>query len=123
MIAGVVTADLDAIILLTLLGPDGGKQSIEAVVDTGFSGFLTLPPTIVFSLELTWLCRQAGILADGREEWFDVYSGRVLWDGEPRSVEVEAADATPLIGMAILSGHELNIQVLVGGEVSIAKLP
>jgi hypothetical protein len=44
MISGVVTAYRQAIIRLTVHGPEGQKQEIEAVIDTGFDGTLTLPP-------------------------------------------------------------------------------
>ena len=42
MIAGVVTADHEAIIRLAVRGPTGLEQEIEAVVDTGFDGWLKL---------------------------------------------------------------------------------
>jgi hypothetical protein len=36
---------------------------------------------------------------------------------------VEAADAAPLLGMALLKDHEVTIQVVRGGGVTIAALP
>jgi hypothetical protein len=47
----------------------------------------------------------------------------VDWHGQPWSAEVEAADAQPLLGMALLQGSELRIEVLPGGGVTIAQLP
>ena len=47
MIQGVVNASHEAVVTLSLQGPDGQVQDIEAVVDTGYSGFLTLPTTLV----------------------------------------------------------------------------
>lgn len=44
MITGVVTAYRQAIICPTAHGPEGQKQEIEAVIDTGFDGTPTLPP-------------------------------------------------------------------------------
>jgi hypothetical protein len=38
-------------------------------------------------------------------------------------VEVEACDAQPLLGMALMQGSELRMQVLPGGPVTIAALP
>ena len=43
MIQGAVNAAYEAVIPLTVQGPAGQTQDIEAVIDTGFSGFLTLP--------------------------------------------------------------------------------
>ena len=123
MITGMVNANREAIIQLMTLGPQGHQQEIEAVIDTGFTGFLTMPSALVAALRLAWLCRQPGILADGRTEFFDVYSATVIWDGQPRTVEIEAADTEPLVGMSLLDGHTLRIDVMSGGVVTITALP
>jgi predicted aspartyl protease len=67
MIAGMVNANREAAIRLLVRGPQGHQQEIEAIIDTGFTGFLTLLPILVTTLGLAWLCRQPGILADGME--------------------------------------------------------
>ncbi len=123
MINGVVNANREATIHLMAIGPQNHQQDIEAIIDTGFTGFLTLPPALVTALGLSWLCRQAGILADGRVEYFDVYVGTVIWDGQLRTVEVEAADTEPLVGTSLLDHHALRIDVLNGGVVTITALP
>jgi predicted aspartyl protease len=74
MISGTVTDFLDATIPLAVLGANGQPQRIEAVLDTGFSGFLTLPLAIIESLQLPWMYRQRGMLADGQFHPFDVYA-------------------------------------------------
>lgn len=61
----------------------------------------------------------SAILADGSKVSFDTYEATVQWDGQPRSVEVDEADTTPLVGMLLLDGHELSIQVYNGGGVRI----
>jgi clan AA aspartic protease len=123
MIAGMVNANREATIRLLVRGPQGHQQEIEAIIDTGFTGFLTLPPLLVTTWGLAWLCRQPGILADGRVEYFDVYVATVIWDGQPRTVEVEAADTEPLVGMSLLEHHALRIDILNGGMVTITALP
>ena len=77
MIAGLVNANREATIRLLVRGPQSHQQEITAIFDTGFTGFLTLPPLLVTTLGLAWLCRQSGILADGRVEYFDVYVATV----------------------------------------------
>ena len=52
MIQGVVNAAYEAVVTLSLQGPAGQARDIEAVVDTGYSGFLTLPTTVVTELQL-----------------------------------------------------------------------
>ena len=110
MISGVVNANREATIRLVAIGPNGQQQEIDAIIDTGFTGFLTLPPALVTTLGLSWLCRQPGILADGSVDFFDVYVARVIWDGQLRTVEVEAADTEPLVGMSLLDQHALRIK-------------
>lgn len=103
--------------------PVGQAHEVETVIDTGFNGFLTLPPAIIAALGLPWLCRQQGELADGSIQTFDVYVATVDWHGQSRSVEVEAADSQPLLGTALLQGPELRVQVKPGGTVTIVQLP
>ena len=123
MITGVVNANREAIIQLVVTGPSGQQQDTEAIIDTGFTGFLTLPPARVAALGLPWLSRQPGILADGSVDIFDVYVATVMWDGLPRTVEVEAADTEPLVGMSLLDRHSLRIDVLRDGIVTVSALP
>ena len=72
---------------------------------------------------LRWLCRQPGILADGSVDFFDVYIATVVWDGQLRTVAAEAANTQPLVGMGLLDGHTLLIDVVSGGHVTITALP
>ncbi len=123
MINGVVNANREAVIRLVALGGSGQQQEIDAIIDTGFTGFLTLPATLIVALELSWLCRQPGVLADGSVSLFDVYVGTMMWDGRPRTVEVETAETEPLVGMSLLDNHSLQIDVRTGGAVNIAALP
>lgn len=122
MIQGTVNAELEAIVSLAVTGEASGQCQIEAVIDTGFTGCLTLPPSIIEELGLSWLGREQGTLADGSTEPFEVYRASVLWNGRSRSIEVEAVSAQPLLGMALLSRHSLKIEVIEGGAVSIAAL-
>jgi clan AA aspartic protease len=120
MMVGTVNADLEARLRLSIQDAQGHPHEVETVVDTGFNGFLTLPPALVVLLGLPWLCRQQGQLADGSLQAFDVYAAKVDWAGRLRTVEVEAVDAQPLIGMALMQGSELRVQVVQGGPVTVA---
>ncbi len=122
MIIGVVNAHREAVVRLTVEGSQA-QEEIEAIVDTGFNGFLTLPPPLIATLGLPFRGRGRAILADGSENLFDVHEVTVFWDAQPRRVAVGAADTEPLIGMALLYGHELTVQAVEGGGVSIRTLP
>lgn len=119
MITGVVNTDYEAIIRLQVQGPSGQEREVHAVIDTGFNGFLTLPPVLVTALGLTRVSRGRAILANGLEDIFDIYGVTVLWDGQPRYIETDSVDTTPLVGMALLKGYDLHIQVMDSGRVVI----
>jgi clan AA aspartic protease len=123
MMTGNVNADLEPLLRLTVRDAGSQPQEVEAVIDTGFNGFLTLSPALIVALGLPWLCRQQGQLADGSVLAFDVYVATVDWNGHPRNVEVEAADAQPLPGMALMQDSELRIHVVPGGLLTIAGPP
>jgi clan AA aspartic protease len=122
MIVGIVRGR-EALIRLTIRGFLGRNQEIEAVVDSGYTGWLTLPPAVIAALNLRWETFGRGVLADGSVSLFDVYRAKVKWDGRIRSAFVDEFDATPLVGMALLRGYEYRMQVRTGGKVTIKRLP
>ena len=123
MITGVVTADRQAIIHLTVRGPVGQEHEIEAIIDTGFDGWLSLPSSLVVLLGLVWRRRGRALLADGRESVFDIYEATVVWDGQARRIPMDEAETAPLVGMSLLEGYELTVQVRSAGKVTIRALP
>src|SRR5262245_44689029 len=98
MIQGSVNSHLDPIVRLTVQGPAGRQVDIDAVVDTGYDGWLTLPPVMIAQLGLAWQTLEPVILADGTTSYFDVYEGVVIWDGQPCQILVDESDTTPLLG-------------------------
>ncbi len=119
MIEGVVSANYEAVITLPLRGPTGRTREVEAVVDTGFNGYLTLPPMLVADLALSVVGDGEAVLADGSEAAFDVYGVTAVWDGELRYVETGAVGVDPLVGMSLLDSHSLYVEVADGGRVVI----
>jgi clan AA aspartic protease len=113
----------EPLIRLTIRGFRGRRQEIEAVVDSGYTGWLTLPPTVIAALNLRWRTVGRAILADGSLSSFDVYQAKVEWDGRVRSVFMDELDATPLVGMGMMRGHEYKMQVRARGKVTIKRLP
>lgn len=123
MITGAVNANREAVISLTVRGPAGQAETIDAIIDTGFNGSLTLPPTIIAALGLRWLTQGRVMLGNGSEEVFDVYAGVVVWDGQLLSTLVDEADTTPLVGMALMYGYELYLPILDGGALTLTPIP
>ncbi|MDE0039365.1 MAG: clan AA aspartic protease [Gammaproteobacteria bacterium] len=119
MTAGVVNSAYEAVVTLSLQSPAGQSREIETVVDTGFTGYLTLPPALVRDLALPYVTSGWATLADGSEVSFDTYQVTVLWEGQPKEVFADEADTTPLIGMLLMDGCDLSIHVRNGGRVLI----
>lgn len=122
MIEGRVTANREAIVQVTLQGPNGDELEVDAVVDTGFDGWLTLPAELVKRLALPWRRIGSALLADGNEVLFDVHDGTVIWDGRARRIVVDVAETSPLLGMRMLQAHRLAMDVEQGGSVKITRL-
>ena len=123
MIEGFVNANREAIVPLSLRGPEGQTRQVNAVIDTGYSGALTLPPALVAELDLPYVFSSKATLADNTEVGFRVHRVTALWDSGPRHVEADAVGSTPLVGMLLLDGHDLSIQVRNGGRVVIQAAP
>jgi len=123
MIPGSVNANLEATVRLLVRGPGGQEQDIEAVIDTGFNGFLTVSSGLLRRLGLTRIGRSRVRLANGQEELLDLYEIEVLGDGQWRTVEAEAAETDALVGMSLVYGYSVHVEAIEGGRVVIAPLP
>jgi clan AA aspartic protease len=122
MIAGIVNADFEAIISLSVCDPEGKIYRQDAIVDTGFNGWLSLPPDLIDLLNLKWKRRGRAILGDGSECVFNVYEAVVVWDGDYLTIPIDEADSEPLIGMSLMEGYQLTVQVFEEGSVEICKV-
>lgn len=118
MITGRVNALREAIVSATVIDPRS-RREIDAVIDTGFSGSLTLPPSLIATLDLSFRERGRAVLADGSDVSFDIHEAEIVWDERPRAIAVGVADTTSLLGTALLDGHKLTVEFVDGGEVFI----
>ena len=122
MMQGIVDQNCEATIRLVVGNADSQRQMIDAVIDTGFTGFLTLPSSVLADLNLRAYRREEGILGDGSTCIFDVYRGLVIWDGELRRIDINESDTEPLVGMGLLYGYRMQLDVIEGGTVTIQAL-
>lgn len=119
MMHGVVTLSCEATISLVVSNTNRQTRLIDAVVDTGYTGFLSLPREIIVALNLPWTGIDRGTLGDGSEVNFEVYAATVIWDGQYRNIPVNEAETDPLVGMRLLYGYDLYIRAVEGGNVTI----
>jgi clan AA aspartic protease len=92
------------------------------VIDTGFTGFLSLPASIIATLDLPWSASDIVTLGDGSETLFDLYTATVIWAGQCREIYVAEAETEPLLGMLLLYGYRLQVDTIEGGTVKIEAL-
>src|SRR6476620_9922975 len=116
MIAGQVNDFFEAVIRVSVRGFLGVEHEFEAVVDTGYTGFLTRPPELITALRLPFRRRSSAMLGDGRTTLFNVHEATIVWDKGLRRIPVDASPTDPLVGMRLLYGHELNIHIFEGGD-------
>ena len=75
---GVVNAALEPAIPLLICHSDGKILASNAIVDTGFNGWLSLPPDVISQLKLEWKRRGRAVLGDGCECIVDVFEAIVV---------------------------------------------
>jgi clan AA aspartic protease len=122
MIYGVVNLRREATLPLVVGNSNGQRQVIDTVIDTGFSGFLSLPSEIITTLDLPWSASDIVTLGDGSETLFDLYTATVIWDGQYREIYIAESETEPLLGMALLYGYRLQVDTIEGGSVKIEAL-
>ena len=122
MIRGRVSGNQQALIAIDIMDGEGQPRSLEVVLDTGFTGYLTLPSESISQLGLPSVGQRTFELANGELFDFRVYLGSLSWHGRPSDVLVLQSDSVPLLGMALLWGSRITMDALNEGEVTIEEL-
>lgn len=122
MIIGKIKANREAVIELEVIGL-AQRAKIEAVLDTGFTGYLMLPSNLINHLILQLIGTRNVILGDGSNVTLDLYRAKVLWHNVERIVYVLRSDAELLVGMSLLHGSRVTLDVVTNGNVTIDVLP
>jgi clan AA aspartic protease len=121
-VKGLFTADREAVLQIEVRGPGGQAAIVSTVIDTGFTGHLTLPSDLIATLGLSYHSHTQGTLADGSIVSLAKYEAAVLWDGASRDVMVLEAAGGALVGVSTLYGDRLIIDLVDGGDVSTIPL-
>jgi clan AA aspartic protease len=123
MIEGYISPQLEPIIPLSIRGSLPPFRDIEAVVDTGFNDYLTLPIELISELQLQEIGETDVLLADGSTASTKLFMVCVLWQGEERFIPIQVGVGSPLIGMLLLYDTQVTINVRFGDIVQVSVLP
>jgi predicted aspartyl protease len=123
MIRGQVNQRIEAVIPLLAIDSSNQIVPIDAAIDSGFNGELTLASTHLARLGLVRAGLDVVQLADGTMLQQLVYAARLNWDGAIRNVNVILIESNPLVGLKLLGGYRLTIDIIVGGPVTIEPTP
>ncbi|MFB6099119.1 MAG: clan AA aspartic protease [Salinibacter sp.] len=122
MMTGALTSDGEPVLRLTVEGPAGARD-IEALVDTGFNGGLTLSSGLIAALGLPEKTVMEVTLADGRVRDVQTYVGTVALNGTSKRVLIAESPTTPLVGTSLLWGFSLYAEFQADGAVKVDRLP
>ena len=106
---------------LSLRDHDGDFHDFPVLLDTGFTGYLTLPTVIADALALTPADAQFVTLGDGSEKWLPRYLVTVQWLGQELTAYALTSDGLPLIGLRLIQGCFITHHAVDGGAVMIYK--
>lgn len=122
MITGQITSAREAVISVVVSGPAGQESTVDAVLDTGFTNEITLPPEVISELGLEFIDEAGYLLADGQLAYLRGYAASVDWHGNRHEVLVTETPGGSLIGMALLDGSDVFMRVAPGGAVRIEAI-
>ena len=114
--------NLDALIPIGIEDRDGTQHSYQVVIDTGFDGTLSLPLADIERLGLREGDARIFELANGREYLSRTFNAVVHWDGGRYEVVVNEMGKRPLLGMELLSGRRVTLDVVEDGPVTVERL-
>lgn len=122
MIEGTVNEVLEAVVVLNVIGPRAQTIHVPVVIDTGFTGDVMLSASVIRALGLKSAGTRKGTLADGRVMNFSVYAAQVSWHRRTLEVVVLESDSSSLMGMGLLAGSRLTMEVVAGGAIKVTPL-
>jgi clan AA aspartic protease len=113
----------EAIVELEIAANTGSQLlKLQATIDTGYNGQLTLPAEAISLLQLPFAGHRRGMLADGSIAILELYLAQVIWHDTIQEVLVTQTSGGSLIGMELLADCQLLIEVCENGIVRITQL-
>ena len=120
---GTVDSSGEALVPLTVegLGSGGQQRDITALLDTGFNGFLALPPALIGELDLEQISREQYMTAGGAMHFTGVYEAVVVFGERRLLVDEIVKAAAPLVGVGLLWEFKVCLGYREGGDVTLEE--
>ena len=99
--------------------PDGELRQCDFILDTGFTGSLVLPESVIAEMGLIRRGSETVVLGSGEEHPFDYYVARIIWQGQLRRTDIYRSRSQSLLGMELLEGGHIAVDARNGGVVSV----
>ena len=99
--------------------PDGELRQCDFILDTGFTGSLVLPESVIAEMGLIRLGSETVVLGSGEEHSFDYYVARIIWQGQLRRTDIYRSIGQPLLGMELLEGAQVAVDAWEDGAVTV----
>lgn len=122
MIVGQVDSRLNLFIPVVVRGFNGQELALNALLDTGFSDFLSLTDDQIQTLGLLPSGVAESELADGSIVPVTLYTAVVVWEGIERLIEVVGGDSDPLLGVKLLEGYLMTVEFTENGNLQLSRL-
>ncbi|MEG4502968.1 aspartyl protease [Microcoleus sp. F6_B4] len=115
MIAGRFGDEDELFFEVELIADNGLELPVDALLDTGFSGWLAMDSQDLEGLDWIYIRRQKMRRAKG-EFYFDIYAGKVRIDEQEFDIPVHVGDGVPeiLIGRQWLKSRRLVVDMSAG---------
>ncbi|MEG4320377.1 MULTISPECIES: aspartyl protease [unclassified Microcoleus] len=100
---------------IELIADNGLELPVDALLDTGFSGWLAMDVQDLEGLDWTYLKQEKMCTAKG-EFYFELYAGKVRIDEQEFDIPVHVGDGVPefLIGRQWLKTRRLVVDMSAG---------
>ena len=120
MMHGQVNSRYQAMISLTMYTANGAEITFpDVLIDTGSDAEVVASASVIQLLGLYYLEPIDLLQADDEAVTVAMFLGEILWNGSRRRVKVVRTGESLLIGMGLLRGHQMNMDIRPGGSVQI----
>jgi clan AA aspartic protease len=100
---------------IELIADNGLELPVDALLDTGFSGWLAMDSQDLEGLDWIYIQREKMQTAKGEFD-FDLYAGKIRIENQEFDIPVHVGDGVPevLIGRQLLKNRRLVVDISAG---------